>query len=108
MSLVIKEYFCENCGDFEDLQQHNKMHTRCPKCDSAEIERLISKPIVAKDGGPRTIGSQIELNNKRNPLTREKIFGPDAEKKMKQREKMEKLQNMSTEQKNKYIETGQL
>lgn len=106
MALVTKEYFCENCGKMEFLQNHKEIHVRCPKCNSIEIERTISAPVVAKDGGPRTIGSQIELNNKRNPLSREKAFGVGAEKKIKAKEKMQKLQRMTPEQVNKYIERG--
>lgn len=106
MALVTKEYRCETCGEFELLQSHTDVLNRCPVCNSIELERVLSAPVVAKDGAPRTIGSQIELNNKRNPLSREKAFGPDADKKLKARERMKKIQNMTPEQTKKFIEKG--
>ena len=108
MALVTKEYRCETCGDFELLQNHEEQLKRCPTCDSIEVERIISAPVVAKDGGPKTIGSLIELNNKRNPLSRERAFGVDAEKKMKAKERMKKIQNLTPEQTKKFIEKGTL
>lgn len=104
--LVIKEYECENCGRFEELQKHSSMFKKCPKCKSKNIERLISKPLVAKDNEPKTVGSMIERNNKRNPLTREKVFGVDAEKKLAEESKMKKLANMTPEQTKRYVEDG--
>lgn len=107
--MVIKEYECEKCGLLEDLQSHSEVHSKCWICGSKNIERLISKPLISKDGGPRTIGSQIDLNNKRNPLTRERAFGPDAEKKLKAQERMKKIQNLDTPEKmNKFIRDGTL
>jgi putative FmdB family regulatory protein len=108
MAIVTKEYNCQTCGEFELLQSHNDVLKRCPKCDSMEIERILSAPLVAKDGAPRTIGSQIDLNNKRNPLSREKAFGVGAEKKIKAKERMKKIQNLTPEQTRKFIERGTL
>lgn len=108
MALVTKEYHCETCGDFELLQNHKEQLKRCPKCDSMEVERVISRPLISKDGGPRTIGSLIEQNNRRNPLSRERAFGIDAEKKMKAKERMEKIQKLTPEQTKKFIEKGTL
>lgn len=107
--LVIKEYECDNCGIIEDLQAHDKTHKKCWKCGSKKLERLISKPLISKDGGPRTIGSLIDQNNRRNPLSRERAFGPDAEKKIKAQERMKKIQNLDTPEKmNKFIRDGTL
>lgn len=108
MGNVFKEYNCPNCGNIEIYQHHTSQSKKCPTC-KAQIERLISKPIVAKDGGPRTVGSQIELNNKRNPLTREKVFGVDAEKKIKEQERMKKISKLDTPEKlKKFVEDGTL
>jgi len=107
MALVTKEYNCPNCGDIEIFQTHTEISKKCPTC-KAKIERVISRPLVAKDGGPRTIGSQIDLNNKRNPLSREKAFGVGAEKKLEAQSRMKKIQRMTPEQKKKFIETGNL
>lgn len=106
MAFVTKEYLCQTCGEFEILQSHTEQLKRCPTCNSIEIDRIISRPLIAKDGAPRTIGSQIDLNNKRNPLSREKAFGPDAKKKLEARERMEKIQKMTVEQKQRFIERG--
>ncbi|HEY9705939.1 MAG TPA: zinc ribbon domain-containing protein [Allocoleopsis sp.] len=108
MAFVTKEYRCETCGDFEEFQQHNVVLKKCPKCGSKEIERIISVPLVAKDGAPKTVGSQIELNNKRNPLSREKAFGPDAEKKLKAKERMDKIQKLDSNGMKNFIEKGTL
>lgn len=107
MSLVFKEYMCENCNVIEILQQHNKTSNKCPDC-GAEIERLISRPLISKVGGPRTIGSQIELNNKKNPLAREKAMGEVTEKKLEGEAKFRKLARATPKQKQRYIEEGKL
>lgn len=106
--LVVKEYLCDNCGNVEFLQSHKEIYKKCPNCKSKNIERTISSPIVAKDAAPRTIGSQIELNNKRNPLSREKTFGVDAEKKLENQSRLKKIANLNPEQMKKFIEDGKL
>lgn len=105
--LVIKQYSCETCGELECLQSHKEVFSRCPKCDSIEIERVISPSLVV-DKTPRTVGSMIEHNNRKNPLTREKIFGVGAEKKIKDQEKAKKIAALSPEGKIKYINEGKL
>lgn len=107
MANVYKTYRCVNCGEFEILQSHKDILEVCPKCD-CYVDRLLSKPIVAKDSAPRTVGSLIELNNKRNPLTREKKFGVDAEKKMKEKERLNKISKLSGDGLKKFIEKGTL
>ena len=106
MAFVTKEYACETCGEFEVSQKHTETFKRCPICDSIEIERIISCPAIAKMGGPRTIGALIDLNNSRNPLEREKTFGVGAEAKMKQDERLRKIQKMTPEQKHKFVIDG--
>lgn len=97
--IVTKEYECPKCGPIEIEQVHNRIAHKCPTCKSP-IERLIGLPIISKLGDPRTVGSQIELNNKRNPLTREqRVGGSDMEKKLKYREEVSKWGQMSDEQK---------
>lgn len=105
MALVTKEYDCPKCGLIEIFQSHKEQSKKCPTCKSP-IERIISKPLIAKDSAPRTIGSQIDLNNKRNPLSREKAFGVGAEKKLKEQERMRKIQNLTPEGKQRFIEKG--
>lgn len=106
MTIVIKEYECENCGIFECYQQHTSQLKKCPTCKSKNIERLISAPIVAKDAAPRTVGSLIDKNNKKNPLSREKQFGEISEKKLDRGSKIQKIARMTPEQQNTYIRTG--
>jgi putative FmdB family regulatory protein len=108
MALVTKEYGCDVCiKKFEVFQNHTETLDKCPTCGS-NVEQIISAPIIAKVGGPRTIGSQIELNNKRNPLTREKIFGVDAEKKQKQRERLNKISKLDSSGMKNFLEKGTL
>jgi putative FmdB family regulatory protein len=106
MTIVIKEYECPNCGLFEHAQQHTTQLKKCPTCKSKEIERMISAPIVAKDAAPKTVGSLIDRNNKRNPLTREKQFGEITEKKLDRGNKMQKIARMTPDQKRAYIDRG--
>jgi putative FmdB family regulatory protein len=37
------DYKCHNCGEFEAEHSVNDVLTKCPKCQSEEIKRLISK-----------------------------------------------------------------
>lgn len=104
--LVDKEYECDKCGIVTILQQHNQISKKCPQCKSKNFERRISSPALAKLNEPRTIGALIDQNNKKNPLTREKTFGPDMQKKLDAQERFNKINNMSPEQKKKWIETG--
>lgn len=104
--LVEKEYRCENCGDFTEIQKHTETYERCPRCESREIDRLISLPIMSKDNSPRTLGAQIDLNNKRNPLSREKALNGQTEKKTKYQEKISKISRLDNEQKKRYVEKG--
>ena len=111
MAKVIKEYECEICGPFEVEIRHDRQCRKCPKCKSTKIERLISRPVISKTAGPRTVGSLIEQNNRKNPLTREKIMGQSESehtKKSEQASKMRKLANMTPEQTEKYIHTGKM
>lgn len=108
MANVIKEYQCSKCDvKFEVFQNHKETTRKCKTC-GGKVEQVISVPLVSKMGGPRTIGTQIEQNNKKNPLTREKIFGVDAEKKIKAQERMQKIQRLSGDGLKNFIEKGTL
>lgn len=104
MTIVIKTYRCPKCGDIERSEEHTSMARKCWECGSKQIERIITPPIVSKDGAPRTVGSFVERNNKRNPLTREKQFGNITEKKLEKESRLRKISRMTPEQKQKYIE----
>jgi putative FmdB family regulatory protein len=111
MATVIKEYECEDCGPFEVETKHDRQCRKCPKCKSTKIERLISRPVISKMSGARTIGSLIEENNRKNPLTREKVMGQSESehtKKSAEAQKMRKLATMTPEQTEKYIHTGKM
>lgn len=107
MANVIKEYLCPNCNIIEIFQSHNKTSKKCPTC-KAKIEQLISRPLISKDGAPKTVGGLIDRNNKKNPIEREKVMGVGIEKKLAAESKMRKLGNASPEQIKKYIETGNI
>lgn len=104
MTSVIKTYRCDNCGDIERFEEHTHISKKCWECKSSNIERIITPPIVSKNASPRTIGSLIERNNRRNPLSREKQFGQITEKKLAKENKLRKISKMTPEQKQKYIE----
>ena len=105
MANVIKTYDCPKCGDIEILQSHTKESKKCPTCKS-KIERVLTAPMLAKDGKPRTVGKLIELNNKRNKRGREEAMGGISEEKLAKESHMRKLANASPAQKKRYIETG--
>lgn len=106
--IVIKNYRCPKCGEYEVDENHNETHKKCKICKKEKVERLLTAPIVAKDGEPRTVGSLIDRNNKRNPLTREKQFGDLNSKKLEKQSRFNKINKLSPEQKKTFIETGRL
>lgn len=105
MAIVVKTYDCPKCGAIEITQKHTEQSKKCPTCKS-EIERTLSAPLVAKDAEPRTIGSLMEQNNKRNKYEREKVMGENTEKKLAKQTHVRKLANATPEQKKRYIERG--
>ena len=105
MANVIKTYECPKCGDIEILQLHTEESKKCPTCKS-KIERVLTAPMLAKDGNPRTVGKLMEVNNKRNKRGREKAMGEINEQKLTKESHMTKLANASPPQKKRYIETG--
>lgn len=45
--MPIYEYACESCDEeFEELVLKDDHVTRCPSCDSEDVERLLSMPTV--------------------------------------------------------------
>ena len=105
MANVVKTYECPKCGDIEILQLHTEESKKCPTCKS-EIERVLTAPMLAKDSAPRTIGTLMEKNNKRNKYSREKSMGEATEAKLSKESHMRKLANASPAQTKRYIETG--
>jgi len=106
LALVTKEYLCESCGDIEFLQNHTEIYEKCPICNG-DLERLISGPIISKLCDPRTVGSLLELNNRRNPLSRERAFGVGAEEKLNAQSRTQKIQAINTnKQMRDFIEKG--
>lgn len=105
MADVIKTYDCPKCGGIEILQHHTKESKKCPKCKS-EIDRVLTAPMLAKDSAPRTVGTMMERNNKRNKHGREQALNGINEQKLAKESHMRKLANASPSQKKRYIETG--
>ena len=107
MSNVIKEYECTKCGPIEIIQLHTEISKKCPTCKSP-IERVLSVPLISKDGGPKTVGMLLEKNNRKAPLKREKVMGEMGvtEKKLEKEAHMRKLANASPQQVKRYVETG--
>lgn len=107
MATVTKNYECPNCGPIEILQSHNVISKKCPEC-KAEIERVLTAPLIAKDAGPKTVGGLLDRNNKKNKLKREKVMGDIGvtEKKLEKESHMRKLANASPQQVKRYVETG--
>jgi len=105
MALVTKTYDCPKCGGIEILQTHTEVSKKCPKCKS-KVERTLSAPIIAKDAAPKTVGSLIEQNNRKNKYKREKVMGEITEKKLEKESHFRKLANATPAQKKRYIEKG--
>ena len=54
--MPIYEYACTPCGKvFEELvvRRSDADEVACPKCKSAEVSRLMSRPAAARSGGTR-------------------------------------------------------
>lgn len=105
MANVVKTYECPKCGDIEILQLHTEESKKCPTCKS-EIERVLTAPMLAKDSAPRTVGTMMERNNKRNKHGREQALKGISEQKLAKESHMTKLANASPAAKKRYIETG--
>lgn len=105
MATVIKTYECPKCGDIEITQSHTTTSKKCPTCKS-KIERVLSAPMIAKDSAPKTVGTLMEQNNKKNKHKREKVMGEITEKKLEKESHMRKLANASPQQVKRYVETG--
>ncbi len=63
------EYFCEQCGVFEEFHSMNTALTQCPKCQR-EVRRLISRNnnIIFKGSGFYITDNRSNSNTK-NPTT---------------------------------------
>lgn len=105
MAQVIKTYECPECGIIEREEAHTSCAKKCWICKS-KVDRIISAPIVSKDGGPRTVGALMDRNNKKNPLAREKRFQSAPTKESPQAAKLRAISKMTDAQKAAYIETG--
>lgn len=103
--LVTKEYLCENCGEIEIVQSHKQTSKKCPTC-KAKIERVISAPIISKLNEPRTIGAQLDLNNKKNPLSREKALGVGKQKKLEKESRMKKISKLTPSGMKRFLNDG--
>lgn len=59
------EYFCQNCGVFEEFHGMNTSLTNCPKCNG-EVRRLISRNnnIIFKGSGFYTTDNRPNTSNK--------------------------------------------
>jgi putative FmdB family regulatory protein len=105
MAIVTKTYDCPKCGAIEIMQSHKEQSKKCPTCKS-KIERTLSAPMVAKDSAPKTVGTLIEQNNRRNKHGREKAMGDITERKLERESHFRKLANATPAQKRRYIEKG--
>ena len=110
MATVIKIFHCYDCEtEFEVSINHKINKHECVECSSENTEVMLQPAIIAKVGGPKTLGSLAEENSKKNPLTKEKVFEKsENHEKVKEKAKIDKLGRMTKDQQRKYIETGKM
>lgn len=110
---MLYDYGCHNCGEIlEDVQQsiHDEALKKCPSCGKNALERVPYGGLGAFVKDAKTIGqiadknwsnmgsykrSEVEEKNKSKSASKEK------------REQLRKINNMTSEQKQKYIITGE-
>lgn len=62
--MPIFEYACKSCGkDFEALVRPNAAPPACPACQSADLEKLISRPAIKSES---THGLAMKAAKKRD------------------------------------------
>lgn len=110
---MLYDYGCHNCGEtLEDVKQsiHDEALTKCPSCGKNTLERVLYGGLASFVKDAKTIGqvadknwsnlgsykrSEIEASNKNNSEARTK------------RKQMREINQMTPQQKEKYIRTGE-
>tara|TARA_B100001778_G_C18386954_1_gene537940 strand:- start:235 stop:570 length:336 start_codon:yes stop_codon:yes gene_type:complete len=111
---MLYDYGCHSCGEvLKDVYQsiHDEALTKCPTCGKEALERIPHGGIAAfMKHGSNTIGSQADKNwsnmghYQKSELEAQNKSTVDSNNKKNERKK---INNMTQEQKTKYIITGE-
>lgn len=110
---MLYDYGCNNCGQtLEDVKQsiHDEALTKCPSCGTDSLERVPYGGLGAFVKDVKTIGQAADRNwSKMGSYKRSEIEQQNKPKIEEQRKNAErrKINNMTQEQKTKYIITGE-
>lgn len=110
---MLYDYGCHNCGKtLEDVKQsiHDEALTKCPSCGKNTLERVPYGGLGAFVKDVKTIGQAADRNwsnlgsYKRSEIDEERKTKRESREK---RKEMRQINNMSAEQKKRYIITGE-
>ena len=110
---MLYDYGCTNCGEtLKDVRQsiHDDALETCPSCGKNTLERVIYGGLGSFMTDSSTIGGQADKNWSRmgsyqkTEIESKSQAGKQAQEKKAQRNK---INNMTAEQKTKYIITGE-
>lgn len=109
--MPIYEYECRDCNHNFEVVESMKAEAQelCPACNVKSLFRVISNINFSVKGEPKTIGQLAESNWKKmgkyerdSKMAQDKI--PEAMAKREKKKKLNKISNMTPEQKVRYIE----
>lgn len=110
---MLYDYGCHNCGEnLQDVKQsiHEEALTKCPSCGKNSLERIPYGGLGSFVKGVKTIGQLADKNwsnmgrYKRSEIEEKNNAANEAKQK---REDRRSINNMTAEQKRKYIITGE-
>ena len=110
---MLYDYGCHNCGEIlEDVQQsiHDEALKKCPSCGQDSLERVPYGGLGAFVKDAKTIGQVADKNwSKMGSYKRSEIEAQNQSQKHAQEKRKERVQlnNMTAEQKQRYIMTGE-
>ena len=109
---MLYDYGCHNCGEtLEDVKQsiHDEALKKCPSCGQNALERVPYGGLGAFVKDAKTIGQIADKNwSNMGSYKRSEIEAQNKDKSEASRKRSERkeINNMSAEQKRKYIMTG--
>jgi len=110
---MLYDYGCHSCGEtLEDVKQsiHDEALTKCPSCGKNTLERVLYGGLASFVKDAKTIGQVADKNwsnlgsYKRSEIEAKNKNNSEAQTKRKQ---MREINQMTQQQKEKYIRTGE-
>lgn len=120
---VRRDYLCSNCGHFFEHYHSSikEKKRKCPQCGKNKLEAHFGddRTVFHVYNDPTTFIHQADRNSKKKPHLAEKHehdrkeefekkYGMDYEQSKKEREKIEKINKMTDEQKENYMMNGDI